>query len=76
MQSDFENALTNKQSLAEIDLRKYIKFILLFLFAVFIFWFFGRNLDWSEVRQSFQRANAVYIMAAILVICLGYLLRA
>ncbi|HSK71684.1 MAG TPA: lysylphosphatidylglycerol synthase transmembrane domain-containing protein [Pyrinomonadaceae bacterium] len=76
MQPSFENTLTNKHSLAEIDLRKYIKFILLFLFAVFIFWFFGRNLDWAEVRQSFQRANAFYIIAAVLVICLGYLLRA
>jgi uncharacterized protein (TIRG00374 family) len=57
-------------------LRKYIKFILLFLFAVFIFWFFGRNLDWHEVSQSLQQAKAVYIISAVLIICLGYLLRA
>jgi len=48
----------------------------LFLFAVFIFWFFGRNLNWREVSQSLQKANAFYLIAAVLIICLGYLLRA
>lgn len=57
-------------------MRKYLKFILLFLFAVFIFWFFGRNLDLAEVSQSLQKANALYLTIAVLVICLGYLLRA
>jgi uncharacterized protein (TIRG00374 family) len=57
-------------------LRKYLKLILLFLFAAFIFWFFGRNLDWQEVSQSLRRANAFYLIAAALIICFGYLLRA
>ncbi len=57
-------------------MRKYLKFILLFLFAVFIFWFFGRNLDWQEVSQSLRKANAFYLTAATLIICLGYFLRA
>jgi glycosyltransferase 2 family protein len=57
-------------------LRKYLKFILLILFAAFIFWFFGRNLDWQEVTQSLRQANASYLAAAVLIICLGYLLRA
>lgn len=57
-------------------MRKYLKFILLFLFAVFIFWFFGRNLDWREVSQSLRQANPLYITLATLVICLGYFLRA
>jgi uncharacterized protein (TIRG00374 family) len=57
-------------------LRKYLKFILLFLFAVFIFWFFGRNLDWTEISQSLSRANASYLIIAVLIICLGYLVRA
>jgi len=48
----------------------------LFLFAAFIFWFFGRNLDWQEVSQSLRKANAFYLIAAVLIICLGYLLRA
>jgi uncharacterized protein (TIRG00374 family) len=57
-------------------LRKSLKFILLFLFAVFIFWFFGRNLDWQEVTQSLRRANAFYLVLATVIICFGYLLRA
>jgi uncharacterized protein (TIRG00374 family) len=57
-------------------LKRYIKFILLFLFAAFILWFFGKDLDWQEVRQSVARANYIYIAAAIAIICLGYLLRA
>jgi uncharacterized protein (TIRG00374 family) len=57
-------------------LRKYLKFILLFLVAIFIFWFFGRNLDWQKVSESLRKANAFYLIAATLIICLGYLLRA
>lgn len=57
-------------------LRKSIKFILLFLFAVFLLWFFGRNLNWQEVVEKLRQANAFYIVLATLIICLGYLLRA
>jgi len=57
-------------------LRKYLKFVLLLLFAIFLFWFFGRGLDWQLVRQSLAKANATYITVAVLIICLGYLLRA
>ena len=58
------------------ELRKYLKFIVLFLFAVFLFWFFGRSLDWALVRQSFSRADPLYLSAAVLIICVGYLFRA
>jgi uncharacterized protein (TIRG00374 family) len=57
-------------------LRKHFKFILLFLFAAFIFWFFGRSLDWQEVSRSLRQANPFYIVAATLIICFGYFLRA
>ena len=57
-------------------MRNSIKFILLFLFAVLILWFFGRNLDWQEVSESLRKANAFYLTLATLIICLGYLLRA
>ena len=57
-------------------LRKYVKFILLFLFAVFLLWFFGRGLDWALVSQSLRKANAWYLGTAALIICLGYLFRA
>ena len=59
-----------------ITLRKYLKFVLLFIFAVFLFWFFGRGLDWQLVRQSLAKANGAYVAAAVSIICLGYLLRA
>ena len=57
-------------------LRKSLKFILLFLFAVFIFWFFGRNLNWQEVGESLRKANLLYVALATLIICFGYFLRA
>lgn len=57
-------------------MRKYVKFTLLFLFAVFLFWFFGRDLDWALVRQSLKKADPVYLSISVLIICLGYLLRA
>ncbi len=57
-------------------MRKSIKFILLFLFAILILWFFARNLNWQEVGDSLRKANAFYIALAVLIICLGYFLRA
>lgn len=57
-------------------MRKNIKFIVLLLFAIFLIWFFGRNLDWNEVIESLQKAKTAYVIAAVLIICLGYLLRA
>lgn len=57
-------------------LRKYLKFILLFLFALFILWFFGRTLDWQEVSASLRKANPLYLALALAGICLGYFLRA
>jgi uncharacterized protein (TIRG00374 family) len=57
-------------------LQKYVKFFLLFLLAVVILWFFGRNLDWAAVSQSFRKANPYYLTWAVLIICVGYFLRA
>jgi hypothetical protein len=57
-------------------LRKYIKFIILFLLAAFILWFFGQGLNWNEVTRSLHEANLVEVGLATLLICLGYLLRA
>ena len=64
------------QGWLKADLRNSIKFILLLLVALFILWFFGRNLDWQEVSQSLRQANPFYLILATLIICLGYLLRA
>lgn len=57
-------------------MRKSLKFIVLFLLAVFIFWLFGRNLDWREVSETLRRANGFYLLLAFLITCLGYFLRA
>ncbi len=57
-------------------MRKSIKFILLFLFAIFIIWFFGRSLDWQDVGQSLRKANAFYLILAASITCFGYFLRA
>lgn len=57
-------------------MRKSIKFILLFLFAVFLLWFFGRDLDWALVSQSLRKADPFSLTLAVLIICLGYGLRA
>jgi uncharacterized protein (TIRG00374 family) len=57
-------------------LRKYLKFVVLTLIAVLILWFFGRNLDWQEVGHSLSQADPTDITLAVLIICLGYLLRA
>ncbi len=57
-------------------MRKYLKFAILLFIAGLILWFFGRNLDWAEVSRTLRQAHASYLMAATLIICLGYLLRA
>ncbi len=57
-------------------MRKYIKFILLALFAVFIIWFFGKDLDWQQVRQSLTKADPLYLTLAFIGICVGYFVRA
>ncbi|MEP6788512.1 MAG: lysylphosphatidylglycerol synthase transmembrane domain-containing protein [Acidobacteriota bacterium] len=57
-------------------MRKYLKFIILFLVAIFILWFFGRNLDWQEVSASLRKADPFYLALAFVGICLGYFLRA
>lgn len=59
-----------------IDLRKYLKFIVLFLVMVVILFFFGRNLDWAEVRAGLAKADKFYLAAAFVGICFGYLIRA
>ena len=66
----------NLSGLESNGLRKSLKFILLFLFAVFLFWFFGRNLDWQAVGASLRAADPFYVALATLIICFGYLLRA
>jgi len=59
-----------------IVLGKYLKFILLFLFAALMVWFFVRKLNWNEVSHSLSQANPWYLGYAAAIISFGYLLRA
>lgn len=56
--------------------RKYIEFAALCLLASALLWWFGRNLDWREVRHALSTADPYLLVIAILIICLAYLARA
>jgi uncharacterized protein (TIRG00374 family) len=43
---------------------------------VLILWFFGRNLDWGEVRSGLAHANVWLLVIAFIGICIGYFIRA
>lgn len=57
-------------------MRKYLKFILLLLLATLILWWFGRGLNWAEVRHSLGQADWRELSAAIAFVCVTYALRA
>src|SRR5215213_1095959 len=56
--------------------RKYVEFAVLCLLASVLFWWFGRNLDWIEVRRAVGNSDPYLLSAAILIICSVYLFRA
>jgi uncharacterized protein (TIRG00374 family) len=56
-------------------LGKYLKFLIPAALGIVIILFFGRSLNWAEVWQSLQKANALMLTLSVLIICLGYLLR-
>jgi uncharacterized protein (TIRG00374 family) len=57
-------------------LRKHIKFFVLILLAVAILWLFGRNLDWSKVKEYVAEADGRLLVIATLIVCSTYLIRA
>lgn len=57
-------------------MRKSLKFIILPLVAVLLFWLFARNVDWQQVFASLSQARGWYVFWAVMIICLGYFLRA
>ncbi|HEV2913249.1 MAG TPA: lysylphosphatidylglycerol synthase transmembrane domain-containing protein [Pyrinomonadaceae bacterium] len=57
-------------------MRKHLKFIALVVLAALILWWFGRGLNWAEVRESVRLADARLLASAILVVSLTYLIRA
>ena len=44
--------------------------------AAALFWWFGRNLNWTEVRAAVASSNPYYLIAGTAIVCLSYLLRA
>ena len=56
--------------------RKYLEFGVLCLLAAGLIWWFGRNLDWAEVRRSVANADPYLLAPAVLIICFIYLFRA
>jgi len=56
--------------------RKYLEFGVLCGLAVGILWWFGRKLDWGEVRLAVSQSNRYLLGLAVLIICLAYLFRA
>ncbi len=57
-------------------LRKHLKFVVLVVFAALILWWFGRGLNWAEVRESVRMADARLLALSITVVCATYLVRA
>jgi uncharacterized protein (TIRG00374 family) len=56
--------------------RKYIEFAVLCLLASALLWWFGRNLDWVEVRHAVANSNPYLLIAAVLIISVAYFFRA
>jgi uncharacterized protein (TIRG00374 family) len=56
--------------------RKYLEFAGLCLLAAALFWWFGRKLNWAEVREAVGRSNPYLLGAATLIVCLSYGVRA
>jgi len=56
--------------------RKYVEFAALCLLAAALLWWFGRNLDWREVRHAVSTADPLLLVIAVALISLAYLVRA
>jgi hypothetical protein len=58
------------------SVRKYIEFGVLCALALAILWWFGRKLDWGEVRQALSHTNKSLLVIAVIIVCSSYLMRA
>lgn len=56
--------------------RKYLEFVALLLVAVAIVWWFGRKLDWTQVRAALATSDWRLILLAAVVVLGGYFWRA
>src|SRR6185295_2127296 len=65
-----------ERDLSKLTYRKYIVFLALCLLAVALLLFFGRKLNWTEVRTAVSHANPTFLVAAVFIIFLSYVIRA
>jgi uncharacterized membrane protein YbhN (UPF0104 family) len=56
--------------------RKFVEFGALCALAATILWWFGRKLDWVEVRHAVSHSNVYLLSLALLMVCLIYLFQA
>jgi uncharacterized protein (TIRG00374 family) len=56
--------------------RKFLEFIALLLLAIAIVWWFGRGLDWAQVKSALLASDWRLILLGALVVLAGYLWRA
>lgn len=56
--------------------RKYLEFAALCLLAGAILWWFGRHLNWSEVRNSVTKADPLLLLLAVGMVSASYFARA
>jgi glycosyltransferase 2 family protein len=57
-------------------LRKYLEFAALLLLAGLIFWWFGRGLDWAQVKIAVRQSDGRLVATAVVIVCGAYLIRA
>ena len=63
-------------SLSTRNYRKYLEFGALCLLAIGLLWWFGRKLNWGEVRSAVSHSNPYLLLGATAIISLAYLFRA
>src|SRR5437867_6055300 len=56
--------------------RKYLEFLVLLLLAVTIIWWFGRRLDWRQVKLAVEKSDWRLIVLACGIVLLAYFWRA
>ena len=56
--------------------RKYVEFAALCLLASLLLWWFGRNLNWAEVKRELSNADPFLLVIAVLIISIAYFFRA
>jgi uncharacterized protein (TIRG00374 family) len=56
--------------------RKYLEFCGLCILAAALFWWFGRKLNWGEVRDAVSHSNPYLLFAAASIVSLSYAVRA